>query len=244
MKGKIYVVGIGPGSREHMSERAVQVLESADIVTGYRTYTSLVAGIVEPGKIISSAMKQEVPRCREALALAVGGKIVALVSSGDPGIYGMAGLMLEIIAQEKADMDVEIIPGITSLSAAAAILGAPVMHDFAVISLSDLLTEADLIVTRLECAARGDFVICIYNPQSAQRTALIKQAREILLRHRGGGTPVGIVRNAMREGETRVITTLEDMLNHSIDMTTVIIVGNSKTYVADDRIITPRGYAV
>ena len=244
MKGRIYIVGIGPGSREHMSGRAVEVLTSADIVTGYKTYTRLVAGFVDPEKIISSAMKQEVPRCREALSLASGGKSVALVSSGDPGIYGMAGLMLEIIARENAPVDVEVVPGITSLSAAAAILGAPVMHDFAVISLSDLLTDADLIATRLECAARGDFVVCIYNPQSASRTALIRKAREILLRHRGGDTPVGIVRNAMREGETRVVTTLEDMLDHPIDMTTIVIIGNSKTFVAGGRIITPRGYAV
>ncbi len=244
MKGKIYIVGIGPGSREHMSARAVEVIMAADIVTGYKTYTRLVAEFVNKGKIISSAMKQEVSRCRHALTLAQGGKSVALVSGGDPGIYGMAGLMLEIIARENAPVDVEVVPGITSLSAAAALLGAPVTHDFAVISLSDLLTDAELIAKRLECAALGDFVVCIYNPQSAARTALIRRAREILLQSRDGSTPVGIVRNAMRDGESRVITTLKDMLDHPIDMTTVIIVGNSKTCVAGGRIITPRGYSI
>lgn len=242
MKGKIFIVGIGPGAREHISLRALEVLEGADLVIGYKTYTQLVAGFVDKKKIISSGMRQELARCREALLLSRSGKQVALISGGDPGVYGMAGIMLELIEREKADVEVEMIPGITSCIAAASILGAPIMNDFAVVSLSDLLTDWELIKTRIECAARGDFVVCIYNPRSKTRTAQIEQAREILLGYRDKATPVGIVRNAMRDGQSCVITTLEKMLSHPIDMTTTIIVGNSKTFVAHDRMITPRGY--
>lgn len=244
MKGKIFVVGIGPGKREHMSGRALEALNEADAVVGYRTYTDLIAGLTEGKDVHASGMRKETERCREALDLAEQGKKVALVSSGDPGVYGMAGIMLEVAQGRRSGVEVEVVPGITSSGAAASILGAPLMHDHALISLSDLLTDWELIKKRLEHAALADFVICLYNPRSKSRTGQIIEARDILLRHRKPGTPVGIVRNAMREGEDAVITTLERMLDHPIDMTTVVIIGNSTTYTSDGRMITPRGYEV
>ena len=244
MKGKIYVVGIGPGRMDHMSLRAVDALGEAQVVIGYSTYTDLIAGLVKGKEVISSGMRKETERCMEALRLAESGKSVALVSSGDPGVYGMAGIMLEILESRGSGVEIEIVPGITSSGAAASILGAPLMHDHALISLSDLLTDWDLIKKRLEYAALGDFVICLYNPRSKSRTEQIVEARQILLRHRKGETPVGIVRDAMREGQKSAITTLEGMLEHTIDMTTVIIIGNSTTYVSRGRMITPRGYVL
>ncbi len=239
---KIAVVGIGPGGIEDMTQRAINAIEEADLVIGYSAYVELV-GRHFPGKaFISSGMTREVERCGLALEKAREGKKVALISSGDSGIYGMAGLMLQMANKYSCPIPVEVIPGITAASAAAAILGAPIMHDFAVISLSDRLTPLELIYTRVKCAAQGDFVICLYNPKSNSRTEYIARARDIILEHRAPSTPVGIVRNAGRENEGYTITDLTCMLDFEIDMFTVVIVGNSKTYVEDGRMITPRGY--
>jgi len=240
--GKIFIVGIGPGSREHMSIRACEVIENSDIVSGYTTYIKLLEKSFKLKEVFVSGMRKEADRCRKALEFALDGKTVALVSSGDSGIYGMAGLMYEIIKESGKDVEAEVIPGITSSTASAALLGAPIMHDYASISLSDLLTDAELINKRVEAAASADFVICLYNPKSKTRTAGLSGARDIILKHRPGSTPVGIVRDAMRDNESVVITDLERMLDHEADMTTTIIIGNSQTFVSGGRMITPRGY--
>ena len=239
---KISVIGIGPGSAEDMTPRAKAAIEAADVVIGYSAYTELVRKYFPEKHFISSGMAREVERCGIALEKAHEGKTVALISSGDSGIYGMAGVMLEIAAKTGSGAPIEVIPGITAASAAAAVLGAPIMHDFAVISLSDLLTPLELIYRRVESAAQGDFVICLYNPKSKNRSFHIEKTRDIVLKYRKGNTPVGIVRNAYRENEEFDVTTLSDMPAFEIDMFTTVIIGNSQTYVENGRIITPRGY--
>lgn len=242
--GKIFIVGIGPGNREHMSHKACDVIENADIVAGYTTYIRIIEKSFTLKNVFVTGMRSETERCRKALEFALDGKTVALVSSGDAGIYGMAGLMLEVIRESGEGVETEVVPGITSATASAALLGAPLMHDYASISLSDLLTDADLISRRIEAAASADFVICLYNPKSRARTGGLAKAREIILKHRKGSTPVGIVRNANRENESVVITDLDRMLEHEADMTTTIIIGNSQTFTYRDKIITPRGYGL
>ena len=237
--GKIYVVGIGPGKKENMTFRAYEAMENSDIIVGYKTYVDLVKEYYPGKEMKSSAMTKEVDRCTEVLELARQGKTVSLISSGDAGVYGMAGIMLEIADE---DMEVEVIPGITATNAAAAIAGAPIMHDYATISLSDLLTDWELIKKRLELAAQGDFVVSIYNPKSRGRVTQIEEAREIMMKHKPKSTPVAIVRNAGREDERYILTTLEKMLNHEIDMLTIVLIGNSNTFVKNGKIITPRGY--
>jgi precorrin-3B C17-methyltransferase len=241
---KIYVVGLGPGNIEDMTPRAKAAIEAADEVIGYSTYIELVQEFF-PGKVfISSGMTREVERCQQVLDRALEGKTVALISSGDSGIYGMAGIMLEIANKSASGIEVEVIPGITAANAAAAVLGAPIMHDFAVISLSDLLTPLELIYKRVECAAQGDFVICLYNPKSKVRVDYIDNARDIIMKYRKASTPVGIVRNAGRENQSYDIATLENMLDFEIDMFTVVLIGNSQTYIENGKIITPRGYKI
>ena len=237
--GKIYVVGIGPGKKENMTFRAYEAMENSDIIVGYKTYVDLVKEYYPGKEMKSSAMTKEVDRCTEVLELARRGKTVSLISSGDAGVYGMAGIMLEIADE---DMEVEVIPGITATNAAAAITGAPIMHDYATISLSDLLTDWELIKKRLELAAQGDFVVSIYNPKSRGRVTQIEEAREIMMKYKPKSTPVAIVRNAGREDERYVLTTLDEMLNHEIDMLTIVLIGNSNTFVKNGKIITPRGY--
>lgn len=238
----ISVVGIGPGKMEDMTPRAKKAVEESDVIVGYSTYIDLIRMYYPDKEFISSGMTMEAARCRVVLEKALAGDKVALISSGDSGIYGMAGLMLEVVNRAGAKIPVEIIPGITAASAAAAILGAPIMHDFAVISLSDRLTSPYVIYKRIECAAEGDFVICLYNPKSSGRTEQIEKARDIILRHRDGSTPAGIVRNAGRTDESYAISSLRDMLSCEIDMFSTVIIGNSRTYVENGRIITPRGY--
>jgi len=240
---KLYVVGIGPGDLDQMTFQANEVLDAADAVVGYKTYLDLIAPLIAGKEIVSSGMMKEVERCRAALELAASGKTVALVSSGDAGIYGMAGLALELAAEMAFPPEIEVVPGVSAVQAAASLLGAPLMHDFAVISLSDLLTPWDLIERRLVAAATADFVVALYNPRSRGRVRQIEDARDILLAARRFDTPVGIVRNALREGEERVVTTLGRMLDHPIDMFSLIIVGNSTTFVDPaGRMVTPRGY--
>ena len=237
--GKIYVVGIGPGKKKNMTFRAYEAMKNSDIIVGYKTYVDLVKEYYPGKEMKSSAMTKEVDRCTEVLELARQGKTVSLISSGDAGVYGMAGIMLEIADE---DMEVEVIPGITATNAAAAIAGAPIMHDYATISLSDLLTDWELIKKRLELAAQGDFVVSIYNPKSRGRVTQIEEAREIMMKYKPKSTPVAIVRNAGREDERYILTTLEKMLDHEIDMLTIVLIGNSNTFVKNGKIITPRGY--
>ncbi|KAF1084506.1 Cobalt-precorrin-3B C(17)-methyltransferase [Sporotomaculum syntrophicum] len=239
---KIAVIGIGPGSMADMTQRAKAAMENADIIMGYNTYIELVKKHFPGKEFLSSGMTREIERCRLALQKALEGKSVALISSGDSGIYGMAGIMLEVVNHSGIGIPVEVMPGVTAASAAAAILGAPIMHDFVVISLSDLMTPLEQIYKRVECAAQGDFVICLYNPKSKSRVDYIEKARDIVLKYRETTTPVGIVRNAGRENEASDMATLTNMLDFEIDMFTVVIIGNSKTYFENGRMITPRGY--
>ena len=238
--GKIYVVGIGPGKKGDMTFRAYEAMEKSDVIVGYKTYTDLVKEYYPDKEIVSSSMMKEIDRCTDVLKMAKDGKNVALISSGDAGGYGMAGIMLEI-ADDK--IEVEVIPGVTATNAAAAITGAPVMHDYVTISLSNLLTDWELIKKRLELAAQGDFVVSIYNPKSRGRVTQIEEAQKIMLKYKPKMTPVAIVRNAGRENEEYVVTTLEEMTKHEIDMLTIVIIGNSNTYVKNGKIITLRGYS-
>ncbi|MCF6178311.1 MAG: precorrin-3B C(17)-methyltransferase, partial [Geopsychrobacter sp.] len=245
MQKKLFVIGLGPGDANHMTPAALAAIESSSIVTGYQVYLDLISELIAHKETFSTGMRQETERCRAALRRAGEGAVVALVCSGDAGIYGMAGLVLELQQLEgPSDVEVEVVPGISAVQGAAARLGAPLMHDFAVISLSDLLTDWMLIRQRLDAAGRADFVVALYNPKSRGRTTQIGEAREILLRHRAPETPVGIVRNACRAGEEVCVTTLGQMLEAEIDMFSVVIIGNSSTRIDDQgRIVTPRGYA-
>jgi precorrin-3B C17-methyltransferase len=246
-------VSLGPGFPAYIIPQAKAALEEAQVVVGYRTYLELVQPLLTHQEVVASGMKAEVQRCQEAIDRARAGQGVALVSGGDAGIYGMAGLVLEIAgaqglkvappgAAEAVDFYLEVIPGVPALTAGAARLGAPLMHDFAVISLSDLLTPWEVIQKRLKAAAAGDFVLVLYNPQSKKRHWQLKAVQELLLPLKDPQTPVGIVRRAMREGEQTTITTLGDMLHHPVDMQTIIMVGNSQTFTYGPFMVTPRGY--
>ena len=240
------MVGTGPGALEHMTGRAVEVLTAAGVIVGYRTYIDLLGDLVRDKQVVRSGMRAEVDRCREAVDLAREGHAVAMVSGGDPGVYGMAGLVLEILAREEllGRLPVEIVPGVTSATAAAACLGAPLSTDFAVISLSDLLTPWELICRRLTAATAADFVLVLYNPASRRRMEQIKEAQGIMLAGRSGTTPVGLMKNAARPGQSVVLTDLAHLLEQEIDMFTTVVVGNSTTFRVQDCLVTPRGYPV
>ncbi len=245
----LYIIGTGPGSLSHLTEATRQAIAESSVVVGYGVYIDLIQPLLAGKEIVATPMMQEVDRCREAIDRARSGATVALVSGGDAGIYGMAGLVLELLERDGAEgsteqPDVRVIPGISAVQAAASVLGAPLMHDFAVISLSDLLTPWELIRGRLEAAARADFVICLYNPRSKKRVTQIQEAQRIILGSRPPRTPAGIVRNACREGEAATVTTLGDLLDHEIDMFSIVVIGNSSTFVdSHGRMLTPRGYA-
>ena len=241
-KGKIFVVGTGPGSLEHITPAARKAIEQADVIVGYGTYLDLIKELLQGKEVVSTGMTQEVDRCRKAVELAREGKIVAMICGGDPGVYAMAGLVYEIVKSSGSPVIVEVIPGISALNAAASRLGAPLMHDFACISLSDRLTPWDMIEKRLDAAAFADFVIVLYNPRSKGRAGHINKARDIVLKHRKASTIVGIVKSAMREHETVIVTDLEHMQESDVDMQTTVVIGNSKTFVWNDFMITPRGY--
>lgn len=245
-KGTIYVAGTGPGGREHITPRARSAIRSSGVVVGYRPYIDLLQGLAAGKHVVATGMTQEMERCTKAIDLAAEGKTVSLISGGDPGIYAMAGLVLELLRKEdgpsRQRISVEIIPGISALNACAARLGAPLMHDFASISLSDRLTPWQKIEDRLNRAAQADFVIVLYNPRSRGREAHVRKAQQIIMRHRTGSTPVGIVKAATRQNEDVIITDLEKMPFDQIDMQTTVIIGNSQTFVWNNRMITPRGY--
>jgi len=238
------VVGIGPGNLENMSIRAVEVIKSSDCVIGYKTYINLIKELVEEKEVISSGMRSEIERASLALEKAEAGKVVSVISSGDSGVFGMAGLVLEVAQNSKQKIPVEIVPGIPSENAAAALLGAPLMHDHVTISLSDLLTPWDVIEKRVELAAEGDFVVVLYNPKSSERKWQIEKTIEIMLSKKSSDTPVGIVKSAMRKKQNVIITNLGEALEHPIDMTTILIIGNSTTFVYDNYMVTKRGYKV
>ena len=238
---KIYCIGIGPGGEEQMTLRAVRALEACDCVAGYGLYLDLIDSLIEGKERIQTGMTREVDRCAAALERAKQGRTVAVVSSGDAGVYGMAGLMYEVCEQHP-DMDIEVIPGITAACGGAAVLGAPLIHDFAVISLSDLLTPWEKIQKRLDFAAQADFCICLYNPSSHKRADYLQKACDILLRSKSPETPCGTVRNIGRDGECGEIYTLAQLRDTKVDMFTTVFIGNSQTRVINGKLVTPRGY--
>jgi precorrin-3B C17-methyltransferase len=244
--GKLFLVGFGPGNHDHLTFRAKEAIGEAEVVIGYRTYVRLVRELIEGKEVHYTGMTEELERARKAVDFAYRGRRVALISSGDVGVYGMAGPALEILKergwQPGCGVEVEVVPGVTALSACASVLGAPIVHDFAAISLSNLLTPWEVIVGRIEAAARADYVIALYNPKSGRRTQQIVETQKILLRHRRPETPVGIVKSGLRQGQHVVRTTLADMLTHEIGMLTTILIGNSTTFTYEGLMITPRGY--
>jgi precorrin-3B C17-methyltransferase len=242
MSGAVIVVGIGPGGLQHMTPAARSAIESADVILGYRTYLELIADLAPDTPREGHGMRQEVSRANRAIDLALAGQRVVLVSSGDAGIYGMAGLAYDIARERGAAVKIEVVPGISALNAAAALLGAPLMADFAAISLSDHLTPLDLILRRVEAAARADFVLCLYNPKGRKRTEPFARTCDILLAERSADTPVGLVRAATRQGEQVRIIALADLPTAGVDMLTLIVVGSSQTYTHNGRMVTRRGY--
>lgn len=227
-----------------MTPQAREAILAADRVVGYTTYLKLIASLIEGKETVGTGMMQEIDRCQQAVDLAVEGYKVVVVSSGDPGVYGMAGLVLELAnkVDEAKRPAVEIIPGLSAVTVSASILGAPLMHDFAVISLSDLMTPWDLIKKRADLCAQGDMVISLYNPRSKKRVTHLDEIQQIVLQHRDPKTPVGIVQKAGRPGQHMIISTLDVFTKEEIDMQTLVIIGNSQTYVENGRMITPRGY--
>lgn len=240
------VVGFGPGHADHITERAKQALQESDMIIGYKTYVDLIVGLLSDQQVISTGMTEEVARAQEAVRQAEQGKVVAVISSGDSGVYGMAGLVYEVLVEqgwtETTGVPVEIVPGISAINSCAALLGAPIMHDACTISLSDHLTPWELIAKRVEAAASADFVIALYNPRSGRRTRQIIETQKILLKYRSADTPVGLVKSAYRDRQHVVMTTLAEMLEHDIGMLTTVIIGNSTTFFYDNKMITPRGY--
>jgi precorrin-3B C17-methyltransferase len=244
--GKLLIIGFGPGSFEHITKRAKDAIDESDIIIGYNTYVDLISGLLTDQEIVRTGMTEEVSRAQEAVRQAENGKKVAVISSGDAGVYGMAGLVYEVLIEkgwkEATGVEVEVIPGISAINSTASLLGAPIMHDACTISLSDHLTPWEIIEKRIEAAGQADFVVALYNPRSGRRTRQIVEAQRILLKYRSKETPVGIVKSAYRDREHVVITTLEQMLEHDIGMLTTVIIGNSTTFLYDEKMITPRGY--
>ena len=249
MGGKLYIVGVGPGHHDHMTFRAKEAIGESDTIVGYETYVNLVQDLIAGKDVYRYAMTQEVERARQCIDLAMSGRTVSLVSSGDPGIYGMAGLIYETLAEmgwdpQSGSLPVEVVPGVSALNSCASIVGSPLMTDFAVLSMSDLLVPWEIIAKRVEAAARGDFVVVIYNPSSKRRIHQLRDARRILLEHRAASTPVAIIKGAFRSSQSVVLTDLGRMEEHAdkLGMISTVIVGNSSTYNYKDMMINPRGY--
>ena len=240
----IYVIGIGPGSRDLMTQEAIAAMEDAEVIVGYKTYIKLVEEFIKDKEVVQNGMRKEVDRCQDAIDIAKTGKKVAVISSGDAGIYGMAGLILELVTKQNLDIPVKVVPGVTASIGAAAVLGAPIMHDFCHISLSDLMTPWEVIEKRLRLAAEADFVICLYNPRSKGRSEHLAKAFKIMGEFKDGSTPVGIVKDVGRADQEKFICTFDTMNFERVDMTTMVIIGNKSTYIKDDLMITPRGYTV
>lgn len=238
--GKLYVIGIGPGGLEHMTLKAKHAIEESNIVVGYNKYIDMIKPLVEDKELFSTGMRGEEARCRKALELSKENNTVALISTGDSGIYGMAGLILQM----QEDESVEIIPGVTAASAAGSVIGAPLMHDNCNISLSDLMTPYDLIKKRVRNAADADMIISLYNPRSKGRPHYLREAIEIIKEYRELNTPVAVVRHALRDGQEYKLFTLENFDEEVVDMFSIVIVGNSQSFIKNGKFITPRGYDV
>lgn len=238
---KLYVAGLGPGAYEQMTMQAERALMESQVIAGYTVYVDLIRPYFPDKEFLTTSMTRETERCRMALEKANEGNCVAMICSGDSGVYGMAGLILQL-APEYPEVSVEMIPGVTAALSGGAILGAPLGHDFAVISLSDLLTPMEVIEKRLRCAAEGDFAICIYNPSSKKRADYLRRACEILLEYKDQSTVCGLVKNIGREGQTTALLTLSALKDAQTDMFTTIYIGNSRTENILGRMVTPRGY--
>ena len=237
----LYVVGLGPGGSRWMTWEARAALEQAEVLCGYTVYLDLIRGEFPDKEYFSTPMTQEIERCRAALERARSGRTTALVCSGDAGVYGMAGPVLEL-APQFPEVEIQVVPGVTAALAGAAVLGAPLMHDFAVLSLSDLLTPWEVIRRRLELAAQGDFVLCLYNPSSRRRRDHLRMACDIVLVHRGPETVCGWIRNAGRAQEEHQVLTLGELREAQVDMFTTVFIGSAATRRIGDRMVTPRGY--
>ena len=238
--GKLYVIGIGPGGLEHMTLRAKEAIEESNIVVGYNKYIDMIKPLVENKELFSTGMRGEEARCRKALELSKEDNTVALISTGDSGIYGMAGLILQM----QKDENVEIITGVTASSAAGSVVGAPLMHDNCNIRLSDLMTPYELIKKRVRNAADADMIISLYNPRSKGRPHYLREAIEIIKEYRDLNTPVAVVRHALRDGQEYKLFNLENFDEEVVDMFSIVIVGNSQSFVKEGKFITPRGYDV
>ena len=239
---KIYVVGIGPGKAQFMTAQARQALEEAEVLCGYTVYVELVAPLFPGKETYTTPMTKELDRCRWALQTAASGKTVALVCSGDPGVYGMAAPLLQL-APDYPDVEVEVVAGVTAALSGAAVLGAPLGHDFCVISLSDLLTPWAVIEKRLQCAAQGDFAICLYNPSSRKRADYLQKACDILLAYgKAPETVCGWVRNIGREGQEKQLLTLGELRDARLDMFTTVFIGSAGTRNIQGNMVTARGY--
>jgi len=241
-KGILSVVGTGPGSLDYLIPAARKAIERADIIIGYKTYLDLIEEMTAGKEILSSAMMQEVDRVKQGLRMAEKGNNVVLVSGGDPGIYAMAGLVFEVAKELDSSIEIKVVAGIAALNSCAERLGAPLMHDFATISLSDLLTPWELIEKRIKAATEADFVLVVYNPRSTKRDWQLPKLLEIVNLYREKSTPIGMVRGATRENEEVVVSTLEFFNPDLVDMQTTVIVGNSHSFVWNSKMITPRGY--
>ncbi len=238
---KIYVAGIGPGEYEQMTGRAVNALNDSDVIIGYTVYVDLVRGHFPGKEFLTTPMKKEVERCVMAFEEAEKGKTVSMICSGDAGVYGMAGLMYEVGA-DYPDVELEIIPGVTAATGGAAVLGAPLIHDFCLISLSDLLTPWEKIETRIVGASQADFVICLYNPSSKKRHDYLQRACDLMLQYKSPDTVCGTVSNIGRDGEESRVMTLKELRNTQVDMFTTVFIGNSQTKEINGKMVTPRGY--
>ena len=222
----IYVIGIGPGCRDLMTQEAISAMEEAEVIVGYKTYIKLVEDFIKDKEVVQNGMRKEVDRCQDAIDIAKTGKKVAVISSGDAGIYGMAGLILELITKQELDIPVKVVPGVTASIGAAAVLGAPIMHDFCHISLSDLMTPWEVIEKRLRLAAEADFVICLYNPRSKGRSEHLAKAFEIMGEFKDKSTPVGIVKDVAREDEEKIINKIKKFIK-KFDITDLMILKKS-----------------
>jgi precorrin-3B C17-methyltransferase len=245
-KGVLSIVGIGPGAEQHTSPAALEAIKAAELIVGYTTYIRLVKPLIEGKEVVKTGMTEEIGRARAAVERARAGANVAIISSGDAGVYGMAGLVFQVLQEmgwkRGESPELRIIPGITALNSCASLVGAPLGHDFCAISLSDLLTPWPVIARRIEAAASSDFVVGLYNPASGRRTRQIVEAHDIIAKYRPGNTPVALIKSAYRKLEQRVLTDLDHFLEYEIGMLTTVLVGSSNTFMFEGYMVTPRGY--
>lgn len=238
---KLYVIGIGPGEYEQMTLKAIHAMEKSEVIIGYTVYVDLVKEHFPGKEFLTTPMKKEVDRCVMAFEEAKKGKVVSMICSGDAGVYGMSGLMYEV-GVNYPEVELEIIPGVTAATGGAAVLGAPLIHDFCLISLSDLLTPWEKIEARLLAAAEADFVVCLYNPSSRKRSDYLQKACDLMMQYKSPGTVCGIVSYIGRDGEHYEVMDLKTLRDTKVDMFTTVWVGNSQTKEINGKMVTPRGY--